>query len=258
MGMHDHFRRNFARDYELFLNTDLSPDIKIGTVGQIGWGKRFLEDGFPDLQKLGIPNVPTTDWGAKYDHDYEHQGDVNRAFDLKLSGSPATKYFAQAEAGVSLEFGRKWSYVVSVKGLRYQGLDMTEELMGELQRLTKLGKLRPQMKFVVGVWLAESVSWVLSLDTSSSIAIKASADIASMADLGINWVTVSKRGSVHRLSPHGEDSGVPIFFKLAHMRRNGRVGEKNELVSPVAPVYSDEIGIYEVLKPSEVLGADDD
>jgi hypothetical protein len=258
MGMLDHFRRNFARDYELLLNTDLSPDIKIGTVGQIRWGKKFHEEGLPDLQELGITNIPVTDLGAPYNHDFEHSGDTDHAFDLKLTGAPATKYFTEAEAGVSLSFGKRWSYMVSAKGLRYQALNVTEGFLAELQALFRARKLKPQMEFVVGVWTANSVSWVLSLDRSSSIAIKANADIVSMADLGVTWTTVSKRGAVHRLEPHGADSGIPIFFKVARLRRNGDIKSRVFAAESVMPAYSGDVGIYEVVCPSEALGTEDD
>jgi hypothetical protein len=260
MGMYDQLCRNFARDYGLFLNTDLSPDIKIGTVGRLRWGKQFKEDGYPDLQQLGVAEIPVTEVGAPYNRDYAHSRDTNHGFAIKLAGQPATDYLREAEAGVSLSFGKKWSYMVSVKGLRYQGLDMTLDFMAQLQHLASAGKLAPNMEFVVGVWTAESVSWVLSRASASSLVLKASADIASMADLGVTWTTVAKRGSIHRLEPHGDDSGVPLFFKLGRMRRNRyrdtRTGLFAAVVAPA--VDARDVGSYELVRPSEVLGFDED
>lgn len=259
MGIHDHFRRKYAKHYELALNTDLSPDIQVGTVGQLRWGKKFTEAGLPDLQELGVGDIPLTDPGPPGDRLFTHTGDNEFSFGIKAAGDPPGEgsKLSEASAGVSLSFGKKWSYMLATKGLRYQALDITPEFSAKLQALGQAGKLKPSWEFVVGVWTAESVSWALSLRRSTTFEAAASAEVASLADLEVDWSVKNGGGTVDYLK--AQRGPIPIAFQLARLRRNGQVHHLAFLgAESFTPSYANESYVYELVRPSDLLGDDDD
>ncbi len=252
MGMYDHFRRKFAKDYERLINTDTSADIKVGTVGQLRFGKRFTEDGYPDLQELGIESLPLTPLGEPVDKLYTHSGDTEIDFRIKASGDPATDFLGESSAGFVAKFSKKWSYVVAVKGLRYQALDITQELLAQLQDLAEKKLLRASQEFVVGVWTAESVSWILSKQSETVFEVEASTNIDSLADLGITWRPKSNIAKVEWMQPSGTSGGsIPVFFKLARMRRNGQVRDRG--VRQPQTQYNGNAHMYELIRASELF-----
>lgn len=258
MGMYDHFRRKFAKDYELLVNTDLSPDIRIGTVGQLRFGKKFVEEGLPDLRELGLIDLPVTAIGPSFDKYFKHTGDSESTFRIKAAGDPPTEALGQASAGFSASFSKQWSYLVAVKGMRYQALDLTPAFRSKLHELAETGALRPSMEFVIGVYSVESVSWVLSLQRESKIEVAASVEIASMADLGVDWTTKLGSGSTEYMRPQGTGSGrIPLFFKLGRMRRNGQIGHVEAFGGAPLVAYASDDYVYELVRPSELLGDDD-
>lgn len=251
--MYHHFRKKFAKDYEVLVNTSLSGDIKIGTIGQLKLGKKFNEEGLPDLQDLNIDDIPITQPGPSVDKVYFHQGDSGLSLDIKGEGDPAIRGLAEASAGFVASFGKKWSYVVAVKGLRYRALDLNEDFMAKLRGLAKAKKIRRGWEIVVGVWSATSVSWALSLRSEASLTVEASASINSIADLGIDWRVKSGQSSVEYMTPRHSDRGIPVFFRVATFRPNGKF--KNYGL-PSASGYAEE-PIYEVLRPSDLYSYDE-
>jgi len=257
MGMYNHFRRKFAKDYERLLNTDLSPDIKVGTVGQLRLGKKFQEEAFPDLQELGIKDLPLTKPGPPVDEIFVHYGDNENSLSIKASGDPKINALGEASAGFVAKFGKKWSYTLAVKGMRYQALDMTPELLVQLQALVQARKLRPYMEFVVGVWTVESVSWLLALRKAATFTVQSNVDITSIADLDVSWTPKVGAGTVNYLKPHETtNESIPLFFKVARMRRNGRqTGDRFSLAA--APTYAGDAYLYELVSPGDFYSQED-
>ena len=253
MGILDEFRRKVADDLEVWVNDSLSPDIRLGSVGTVGYGKKFEEESKIDLDNLGV-SFAETGYGPPFDEDYSYSADEEFSFSLKASGEdvPMIPSISTADAGFRVEFGKTASYLIACKQLRYKAIDIDDEFISKVTNLNISGDLRFSSKFVVGVFVAESVSYMISQTSKATVDVKVSADIESIADVSATYQQKQTKGSVlYRKAIQTKDQEIPIFFVLARIRLNGQIKRAAAFMSLASPVYNNRGHIYEIVSPRE-------